>query len=70
MLSGNDTDKLLRENEKLKKSLEKEQFFNKLLDQEIQELKMNSPAYAANRNSIVNTGRAIVVYQEVLFICC
>lgn len=35
-----ETEKLLRENEKLKKSLEKEQFFNKLLDQEIQELKM------------------------------
>lgn len=35
----NDVDKLLRENEKLKKSLEKEQFFNKLLDQEIQEMK-------------------------------
>lgn len=45
-VSGNDTDRLLRENEKLKKSLEKEQFFNKLLDQEIQELKMNTPAYA------------------------
>lgn len=35
----NDSEKILRENEKLKKSLEKEQFFNKLLDQEIQELK-------------------------------
>lgn len=45
-VGGNDTDRLLRENEKLKKSLEKEQFFNKLLDQEIQELKMNTPAYA------------------------
>lgn len=43
-VSGNDTDRLLRENEKLKKSLEKEQFFNKLLDQEIQELKQNSTA--------------------------
>lgn len=41
-VSSNDADKLLRENEKLRKSLEKEQFFNKLLDQEIQELKLNS----------------------------
>lgn len=37
--SSSEADRLLRENEKLKKSLEKEKFFNKLLDQEIQELK-------------------------------
>ncbi|MBL7699508.1 MAG: hypothetical protein JNK79_15185 [Chitinophagaceae bacterium] len=42
----NEADRLLRENEKLKKSLEKEKFFNKLLDQEIQEMKMS-----------MNTGR-------------
>lgn len=40
---SNEADRLQRENEKLKKSLEKEQFFNKLLDQEIQELKMSVP---------------------------
>lgn len=40
--SSSETDRLLRENEKLKKSLEKEKFFNKLLDQEIQELKSSS----------------------------
>ena len=38
-----DMDRLLRENDKLKKSLEKEKFFNKLLDQEIQELKSSFP---------------------------
>jgi serine/threonine-protein kinase len=31
----------MRENERLKEALEKERFFNKLLDQEIQELKLN-----------------------------
>lgn len=36
-------DRLLRENDRLKKSLEKEKFFNKLLDQEIQELKTSNP---------------------------
>lgn len=38
-----EVDRLVRENNKLKESLEKEKFFNKLLDQEIQELKMNLP---------------------------
>jgi eukaryotic-like serine/threonine-protein kinase len=41
--SQQDFDRLYRENERLKKSLEKEKFFNKLLDQEIQELKSNNP---------------------------
>ncbi|MBA4166727.1 MAG: hypothetical protein H0X41_04145 [Chitinophagaceae bacterium] len=36
---GQDSMKLQRENERLKKSLEKEQFFNRLLDQELKELK-------------------------------
>jgi hypothetical protein len=43
-VSQQDEDKLIRENERLKKSLEKEKFFNKLLDQEIQELKTNNHA--------------------------
>ncbi len=34
-----DPAKVLRENERLKKSLEKEQFFNRLLDQELKDLK-------------------------------
>lgn len=34
-----DAEKLARENEKLKKSLEKEKFFNKLLDQELKDVK-------------------------------
>jgi eukaryotic-like serine/threonine-protein kinase len=38
-VSQEDADRLMHENEQLKKALEKEQFFNKLLDQEIQELK-------------------------------
>ena len=38
-ISQDDSNWLMRENERLKKALEKEQFFNKLLDQEIQDLK-------------------------------
>ena len=38
-VSQDDAEMLMRENERLTKALEKEQFFNKLLDQEIQELK-------------------------------
>jgi len=49
--SSSETDRLLRENEKLKKSLEKERFFNKLLDQEIQELKGSVPAGNGNYQS-------------------
>lgn len=41
--SSSEVDRLLRENNKLKESLEKEKFFNKLLDQEIQELKTSLP---------------------------
>ena len=37
--TGQDSGKLQRENERLKKSLEKEQFFNRLLDQELKDLK-------------------------------
>jgi len=40
-VSQDDADRLARENDRLKKALEKEKFFNKLLDQEIQELKAN-----------------------------
>jgi serine/threonine-protein kinase len=42
--SQQDAEKLARENEKLKKSLEKEKFFNKLLDQELKEVKAESAA--------------------------
>ena len=49
--SSSETDRLLRENEKLKKSLEKEQFFNKLLDQEIQELKSSGSNGNGNYSS-------------------
>lgn len=44
--ASSDMDRLLRENDRLKKSLEKEKFFNKLLDQEIQELKSSIPGHA------------------------
>lgn len=40
-VSQDDAEMLMRENDRLTKALEKEQFFNKLLDQEIQELKAN-----------------------------
>lgn len=43
-VSQEDADRILRENDRLKKSLEKEKFFNKLLDQEIQDLKNNNQA--------------------------
>src|SRR5688500_8018462 len=46
--ASSDVDRLQRENEKLKKSLEKEKFFNKLLDQEIQELKSSGPNTQSN----------------------
>ncbi|HUQ65350.1 MAG TPA: hypothetical protein VM101_04310 [Flavitalea sp.] len=52
-----DVDKLLRENDKLKKSLEKEKFFNKLLDQEIQELKSSLPSGKSNNPSDYWSGR-------------
>jgi hypothetical protein len=55
--SSPDVDKLLRENEKLKKSLEKEKFFNKLLDQEIQELKSANPNIQTNNASDYWSGR-------------
>lgn len=42
--SQQDAEKLARENEKLKKSLEKEKFFNRLLDQELKEVKTESAA--------------------------
>lgn len=38
-VSQHDADRLLRENERLKKNLEKEKFFNRLLDQELKETK-------------------------------
>lgn len=44
--ASSDMDRLLRENDRLKKSIEKEKFFNKLLDQEIQELKSSIPGQA------------------------
>lgn len=43
-MSQEDTNRIMRENERLKEALEKERFFNKLLDQEIQELKGNHGA--------------------------
>lgn len=54
--SSSETDRILRENEKLKKSLEKEKFFNKLLDQEIQELKSSIPNAQGNYPSEYWTG--------------
>jgi hypothetical protein len=45
-----DSLKLQRENERLKKNLEKEQFFNRLLDQELKDLK-NSPESGVRSNT-------------------
>lgn len=69
--SSSDTDRLLRENEKLKKSLEKEQFFNKLLDQEIQELKSAGPGGNGNYQSDYWSGKKRVsrsAFYTLLFV--
>jgi hypothetical protein len=69
--SSSETDRLLRENEKLKKSLEKEQFFNKLLDQEIQELKSSMPGGNGNYQSDYWSGKKRVsrsAFYTLLFI--
>jgi len=69
--SSSETDRLLRENEKLKKSLEKEQFFNKLLDQEIQELKSHGTNGNGNYPSEYWTGKRRVsrsAFYTLLFI--
>jgi len=51
-ISQDEAEKLMRETEELKTLLEKERFFNKLLDKEIQELKSNNgntpPPYISN----------------------
>jgi hypothetical protein len=69
--SSSETDRLLRENEKLKKSLEKEQFFNKLLDQEIQELKSSAPGSNGNYQSDYWSGKKRVsrsAFYTLLFV--
>lgn len=54
-VSQQDVDKLSRENEKLKKSLEKEKFFNKLLDQELKDAKAEATnKYPGDYNSVNN----------------
>ena len=69
--SSSETDRLLRENEKLKKSLEKEKFFNKLLDQEIQELKSSGHNGNGNYSSEYWSGKRRVsrsAFYTLLFI--
>jgi hypothetical protein len=59
-ISHPEMERLLRENERLKKNLEKEQFFNRLLDQELKDLKsgnsssMGYPAYPSHQNQGVS----------------
>jgi hypothetical protein len=68
---SSETDRILRENEKLKKSLEKEKFFNKLLDQEIQELKSSGPNGNGNYSSDYWSGKRRVsrgAFYTLLFI--
>jgi cytoskeletal protein RodZ len=72
-VSGNgqeEIDRLKRENEKLRKSLEKEQFFNKLLDQEIQELKANNPPVQRQYSDYWSGGRRVSkgAFYTLLFI--
>jgi hypothetical protein len=59
-VSQQDAEKLHRENEKLKKALEKEKFFNKLLDQELKDVKAESatrqPADSRPRNRSISSG--------------
>jgi cytoskeletal protein RodZ len=52
-----DSSKLQRENERLKKSLEKEQFFNRLLDQELKDLKgSRTEGVEYNRSHFTSSG--------------
>lgn len=59
-VSQHDADRLLRENERLKKNLEKEKFFNRLLDQELKETKeeaaSRTPDYYRNTRPGVSKG--------------
>ncbi len=62
--------KIQRENERLKKSLEKEQFFNRLLDQELKDLKASKSseeviAQQNNRRQVVSRG----AFNTVLVVC-
>ena len=69
--TSSELDRLQRENEKLRQSLEKEQFFNKLLDQEIQELKSSVPNAQGNYPSEYWSGSRRVsrsAFYTLLFI--
>src|SRR6187401_1839286 len=69
--ASQDINRLIRENDKLKASLEKEKFFNKLLDQEIQELKTSLPNGHPSYDSEYWSGRKRVsrsAFFTLLFI--
>jgi hypothetical protein len=68
--SSSETDRLLRENEKLRKSLEKEKFFNKLLDQEIQELKSSPNGTAGSQSDYWSSKKRVSrsAFYTLLFI--
>ncbi len=54
--SQQDMDRLVRENERLKAGLEKEKFFNKLLDQELKEVKAGLVENAVHQRSRTSGG--------------
>ena len=64
--ASSDMDRLLRENDRLKKSIEKEKFFNKLLDQEIQELKSSMPGHV-NYQSEYWSGKKRSFQRSILY---
>jgi hypothetical protein len=78
-ISQDESESLMRENEQLKTLLEKEKFFNKLLDQELQELKsgqgQSAPLYSSywQGQGKVKKGKfymlLILVLAMAAFIC-
>lgn len=69
-VSQHDADRLLRENERLKKSLEKEKFFNRLLDQELKEVKEEAAGRLPdNYHRNTQGGVSRRAFNTLLWIC-
>lgn len=66
--SQQDAEKLARENEKLKKNLEKEKFFNKLLDQELKEAKADASGRLPAEFQHGRRGASAGAFYTVLFL--
>ncbi len=66
--SSIDAENLLRENERLKKNLEKEKFFNKLLDKELQEVKAEAATRLPVEYTPPSRGVSKGAFYTVLFL--